>query len=1526
MGKFTVLISFLGTLIWKVTKNQETELDNKFFVTKDFVLNIDLQEKFSSGNDLKFTITTDPKAKQESITKKITDNITQDLKKNNVTYLKTIYPYTIGVTHSKPDEGVVFTMKFNEEKKQYEDLGEFPVKLQGFTELEIYSLEIVSIQQKYYLDCQFCKTLDNGELGCNDVLIHGSIADVASSKVWNQAVKELYLNKPKRRALSQKSISAYSDILFRDISTPDSKTITLTVQGMNTTELETKDSGLVKFITIRTYGDKQILTNMIVYGEDLIIGLRNKVERVNLDDSLNVKAKVEIGLKISTGLSLRVNSHLDLLSTTGEDVVDVIRWDELDSPLLLVPMNFTQLEGKKTNILGIMNSYQFTIFRTENSLIVRRFTDEDDYTRIALPELKDNFFNSNFNPDNTLIYTVKKDEETFNFNVLNFSLTSVATVVVEQDTTVTLTAVEQSGISKNKEYSKVFKIVVIPPKSEIYNKGNEKTEKLYLSERLTSEYLFIKTLPSNWFVGNTLDYQAQCIDKKTSKSIRNKIYSVEKLGPKKMNLRSFDKSANNIFYYEFYSKPLSDGTFSLAIQIELTIYLQKCIVSSDNNLKCRTWFKIEEAQMILEGILIKDSYFVYKITDGYKIYEFQDGALLANYSVPELPNERSTCTYQVLQKQDFLFCEDYEHRKFYVFSLTGGFSKVLKMDDIYANQVKVSTRHQNYVFLNSDNVIQVISIRTKQLVATIKSEITQQLDNKFKICGDILLTLSIALNKYEEWNIMDINNIQKIKEVDFNNYGYQLQKNTKLGYHFGCSKELPLVVHDGEKVKALIVRLGEIEENSFKTVFEIGNVNYYANYFVEALDLRDQERPRLIWSHLDTSNQELNVYGGEVSVFENNQLVLDLRLIENEKNEETSQLDCNLRVTPHDPTKAITIQFSLEVQHFPISIVVNKSLTGDKGNVTDLNKTFKIDMFKSSQFVDLTQYFDGEVLNFNINTTENDYMRSIKRYSLVNNYQALSQIMRCSRQETVVKDIYIARSGSIYALTQQAMFKIKNGTTYSVQNFMSLSSSGRDGFDCRRILLNEARNIIISLCEKASIPYLVVSNWNSMKPSNALSTQVVFNDIDLIQFAYIRDFAVYLFGKRNGASGPQTTTVFVKYELTQLQDQIGIDLVKQIQFEVVDYLELTEMVIYTDAKTKQKNSYFIGIAGDLSTVSEARILVFEENGKSLNTVFNNSFNFLLSSKGEEFPPTFSKIANIKCMIDGSKIPEGSKLKFICVTIQTRNYHYEFTFLLSNEGKFTVELTAGYIAYGDFTSPGPLTIHPDYVILATSEPKWKPQDQKDGRTINLPNSYSLIYKRNSSSFSNKIVNGIPMPFMDSSETILNLVTLRGRDFLILSGSNYYSMVAIELKFNNSLEIFKDITTKNLTIGAVNHFNYAEVHLKLEDDTLKYFLFIIGGILGVILVGFVLMFCLKKKEDRSKSTFDGFDAMRFADITDLVNDDFLTVEEDPEKMIRNSEQRMQKKKSELLERVYDAELEDGEEEKKEAKGDADDGLMF
>lgn len=143
MGKFTSLISLISTLIWKLTKTQGATIDEQYFITKDFLMSIDLTQKFSSGNDLKFTIESDPPAKQQTISEKISANISQELKGSNLFALKSIYPYIIGVTHDTDRTGKIFTMTYNQETKQYDDAQVFDIAESDYTELQIFHLNLL---------------------------------------------------------------------------------------------------------------------------------------------------------------------------------------------------------------------------------------------------------------------------------------------------------------------------------------------------------------------------------------------------------------------------------------------------------------------------------------------------------------------------------------------------------------------------------------------------------------------------------------------------------------------------------------------------------------------------------------------------------------------------------------------------------------------------------------------------------------------------------------------------------------------------------------------------------------------------------------------------------------------------------------------------------------------------------------------------------------------------------------------------------------------------------------------------------------------------------------------------------------------------------------------------------------------------------------------------------------------------------------------------------------------------------------
>lgn len=105
------------------------------------------------------------------------------------------------------------------------------------------------------------------------------------------------------------------------------------------------------------------------------------------------------------------------------------------------------------------------------------------------------------------------------------------------------------------------------------------------------------------------------------------------------------------------------------MQIELDIYFNKCLVSLQNKLKCKTWLKVHETEMILAGRLVRDTYFIYRTESGIKVLQMDPVAGILIKSHDNLVPGRATFTYQVLQMQDFLFCSDFENRRIHIFSL-----------------------------------------------------------------------------------------------------------------------------------------------------------------------------------------------------------------------------------------------------------------------------------------------------------------------------------------------------------------------------------------------------------------------------------------------------------------------------------------------------------------------------------------------------------------------------------------------------------------------------------------------------------------------------------------------------------------------------------------------------------------------------------------------------------------------------------------------------------------------------------------
>ena len=68
----------------------------------------------------------------------------------------------------------------------------------------------------------------------------------------------------------------------------------------------------------------------------------------------------------------------------------------------------------------------------------------------------------------------------------------------------------------------------------------------------------------------------------------------------------------------------------------------------------------------------------------------------------------------------------------------------------------------------------------------------------------------------------------------------------------------------------------------------------------------------------------------------------------------------------------------------------------------------------------------------------------------------------------------------------------------------------------------DSKNLVWLLCSKAKIPYLVLSNWNSLTPTITFTQQLPFQSIDIIKYLDVNEKLVYILGmdKLHGSNPP----------------------------------------------------------------------------------------------------------------------------------------------------------------------------------------------------------------------------------------------------------------------------------------------------------------------------------------------------------------------------------------------------------------------
>ena len=1531
-----LLASVLTLILSAVPANASKGTQSEYYVTKDYPLRIDLMDMFS-GNNLEFQLYVEPEnACKFTNTSKVIKNssfvfdktkITKNGENTKILFLRQKYPKVLGLTRTEeyapsptnPGQEIligtsynVFFYYFDSGQNEYIFGAQQPLRPPEDVDIinaitEVYDIEHLTERDKFLVDLTFHNSTvarDALAFSTDEITPNSVQYKLSPVRPWKTD------QEPTKRTITQKIISVFSNVLFRASQFNGDQNTSILVEATSVLDSALNSNQILAYKPIKSFSRGSELTNIALYSDNVFIGLTTKIVRLQLNNTdLAVLKTREIDKITSKSIALVVKEHVDLISVQQGNTVDYIRWDDFDVPLKLNPQHYG---NPGTNISKIIYSYEFTVFVSSESLIVQRVGDVQIYQTIKTGDIS-KIEAIHFNPDNGLMYAELDDQGGTVVQLRSFSKTVMAIFsdyeVTDKPLDVTVmatswTKIAPPGYGDGVSTRKSFQIKFLDASTKLLNTLSVQDEESYLNEVLTTESYYKKQVPDTWFLGNNLTYAASC----DAPGVDIDIITEESLSPKLINLQSQGMSSKTVFYYEIYSQPLDDGSFVLVSQIELNIYFQKCVVSIENILKCRTFSKISERNMITKGILVRDQYFVYRTNQDFIFCQFSadDGQV----TTQRFLSPRAICVYQILQSEDYLYCVDYEKRVFHLFYLDKGLIEFMSFSGFYANEIKISTHYRSLAFLNGDQEISIVSVETAAVVNSISSDVTKQLDSTFKICGRVLITFSIASNQFEEYDITDINDIVLIKRVDLQDYNLYLQADSRLGFHLGCTDELPLVLNDGKNVKAVVLRVGEIVPNFVKNSFVLGPLNYYANYFVEGLDLRSTsvDNKRIIWSYLDTSNTKAGHFGSEVASFKNPQIILNFQNVTGKES-----VQCTLTVSapsadglgaPRTQKKAkigknsvllknenenkngtnlgqdkVELTFSVKLSTDKTALSV-KNYTG-KSEVT---KTQKVDVFQASETFTMKQLFSGEGLIYNIRELEEDFNTNVKLYSLVEDCAEISRIMKCSRESTQVKDVLVAGSGSIYTLTNQTVYKIKNGTTYAVNNFMSISSAGSDGFNCHKLMIYFSKTIMVSLCDKSQIPYLVISNWNSLKPSNAYEGQLDFEDIELIDFSFMADKVIYVIGSPNDQL-VRSSTKFEKYVLGQ-DAQKGIVINKVYSEEMPSIFQKVDIVTYTengDEDNPVNSNYFVAVTGVLNSINSSRLVVYRDGGATLDQKLNLSFAELL----KDYPNvmnTFSTINDVKCLVNEGKPPKNGNVNynfnFSCLVKQIKNFHFEFEFVVSNDEKdITVDFEVGYKGYGDFLAIGEASIHKNYTAILVSRPTWRAPDNDGDNRVALAKSYVLLYSRSRGQKNCSLIGGIPVPMMDANRTILRLVSIRDRNFIFIAGYRFYSMVALEIKLNNSLEIFKDIVTKNLTVNALNHYSKAQLNLELVDETMTYFLIIVGIIVGLIVVlGLFVFWKKKRKEDDKKSTFDEIAGMMALDYVEGIEGGLGVVEGD------------------------------------------------
>lgn len=1448
-----------------------------FVVEEDYSLQLDLL-KFFGGSSLSFAVSS---VNQTKWTMKDAIKLSGSM---DIDFLPTTSPYNVSVigldmvntsvllvTNGAKNDSenyyvYIFSEKYNDTTKVIDLTAQkkllpksFKLSATETCQLYVYSLSVISSEGIYYIDCQTICKGDSSTTVWHDVILENHYTNFTQQeKQYRKRVIDKNLQTPESRKIRMSLISLLSGTLIRESVLVNRTGI---IDVMKIADLANESVPFREVYSYKT-AERKLQTSQL-YSQDIFMGFNNTIVRLSLDiDKLTpIRLKsIDTAITLTSMDMLITEGHVDIHFSYGVTLgiipknVKRVRWDNFEYPFFLDNL---ELYEEAPNV-GVSNKMVY--FSNKIGLYIRRSTDTSTYAKFPFKGPPDGLHEYTMNFDGATVVILEADKIYMHF--LRGSVFLLINQPIDDKLTIVATTQDQrKDVSTAQISTQIWKGT-----ETVLNIADVKDESRFLRETLTTEVLFSKNIPSMWIMGNLAQVSLSC-EGIPAGSVN--IFSYRNLGMKTLNLGSTDLSSKNTFYYEMDSQ-LIEGNAAVVLQLELKIYFLKCLLSQSNRMRCRVIKRIsEETDMIIEGRIINGEYFMYLTFKGYFIVKITD----QNSKIHKIMDSRGTCEFVGYLNYNMITCSNFKEKalELKIIQPDGKVRQLFRKTGVYSTNIQHMNGTQ-FLFLGNEYTVDILSLRTTNVIYALSTNITKRADCQFKVCGKYLMIFSVGLNSFEQFDISDPYNPVLLQNyTNLTTHNLRMVPGVTTKFEVGCALYWPFLVTDEKNVFALFVNLGAPSKDLMTNLVQISQYSYLSNYFVNAISLMDSKTsPRVIWSFLDTSTAVNGTsFGVEIDVYRD--YLMEVKT--GDRDTKKDKLPCKFQVKANGGTEPkISVDFD-----FDLKIDTTKISLEGTTDVSYKERQFELDMFDSVSKINLTNEFDGQSISFYFTTADEDYNKSIVLKQMFNRDDQFTKLIKCSRENTKILDFYTNHRSSFFVLTTEAVYKIKNATNYYVQNYMNFATAASVGSRilCSKLFVNDEANIMINLCEQDKVPLLYVSNWNSLKPGIMKQAYLQeISEISQIRDSFGSENEVYFFTEPR-LEHLQLTTRYQKYMLLlNSKNELDIAIVKEVKFPHKFHF-VTSFYLDKSKKnlTKSQDVYFMGLIGSNKFSEDTSVCVMKDyDNNELLVIGNFTIKDIL---GNAYTGYFAPIVNFQC----SQIISKSSVE--CMLVQERNVHYMITIKISSiEGdkwSSTVEIKNIFLNYGNQIPTGPVAFNHRYLTLVSVRPSHI-DGTVDSNSANLTKVNLLLYDIPNVPREGltsglikpaKVSAGLPISSVkaDTSDMKLRVHSQGNQTYLYLVSKSYYPFQTYRIEPDFMIEVYKNVQSSDFEITSVNHYSSAREKLKIYDKFMRILMIVGGVVLLIIIIVFAWGYFRGKK--KRTSTMQNFVANDLED-TDTLSE--------------------------------------------------------